>query len=366
MAKVLFRGVTKAFGKTIAVDHMDLEVADKQFVVLVGPSGCGKTTALRLLAGLEETTSGEIYIGERPVNDVPPKDRNIAMVFQNYALYPHMNVYNNMAIGLKLRKFSAPEIDGRVREAAAILDLTELLDRKPAALSGGERQRVAMGRAIVRKPDVFLFDEPLSNLDAKLRIRMRAEIKQLHARLETTVIYVTHDQVEAMTLADQIVVMNKGLIMQRGTPLEVYRHPKNLFVAGFIGAPSMNFLQVKVSKEEGGIRLKAEGVDFLLPQGEFSSIGPWADGEIIIGVRPEHLLLADSAPVGPQQALIQGAVQVIEPLGAQTLVHLDVGKQAVVAICEPEISLPRERLCGFTADIEKLHFFHPKTEAALF
>ena len=218
MAGVLLKQVTKDFAKTAAVKGVDLEVADRQFLVLVGPSGCGKTTVLRLIAGLEQPTRGDIFIGDRLVNEVAPKDRNIAMVFQNYALYPHMNVYKNLAIGLKLRKFAKNEIDRRVREAADILGLTEYLDRKPAALSGGERQRVAMGRAIVRKPDLFLFDEPLSNLDAKLRIKMRAEIKQLHARLETTVIYVTHDQVEAMTLADQIVVMNRGVIMQRGAP----------------------------------------------------------------------------------------------------------------------------------------------------
>src|SRR5262245_16749134 len=245
MAGVLLKQVSKVFAKTVAVENIDLDVADRQFLVLVGPSGCGKTTVLRLIAGLEEPTSGDIYIDGRRVNDVAPKDRNIAMVFQNYALYPHMNVYKNLAIGLKLRKFAKDEIDRRVREAADILGLNELLERKPAALSGGERQRVAMGRAIVRKPDLFLFDEPLSNLDAKLRIKMRAEIKQLHARLQITVIYVTHDQVEAMTLADQIVVMNRGVIMQRGAPLEVYSQPKNIFVAGFIGAPSMNFLKVR-------------------------------------------------------------------------------------------------------------------------
>jgi multiple sugar transport system ATP-binding protein len=365
MAKVLFKNVTKTFGETIAVDHIDLEVADKQFVVLVGPSGCGKTTALRLLAGLEETTSGEIYIGDRLVNEVSPKDRNVAMVFQNYALYPHMNVYKNLAIGLKLRKFDAQEIDRRVREAATILELTKLLDRKPAALSGGERQRVAMGRAIVRKPDVFLFDEPLSNLDAKLRIRMRAEIKQLHARLETTIIYVTHDQVEAMTLADQIVVMNRGIIMQHGSPLEVYRHPRSLFVAGFIGAPSMNFLRVKVSKDDARLRFNADGIDVSLPAGEFGSIGQSINGEMIIGVRPEHLSIAADGQAALNQGLIEGIVQVTEPMGSQTLVHLEVGKQQVVAICDSEKSPPCGHRCGLMADGRKLHLFDPKTEQAL-
>ncbi len=250
MAGLELKEVTKKFGKTMAVDRIDLDVKDKEFLVLVGPSGCGKTTTLRMVAGLEEVTEGEIYIGERKVNDVPPKDRDIAMVFQNYALYPHMNVYKNMAFGLKLRNLPREEIDRRVNDGARILGIEELLGRKPRELSGGQRQRVAMGRAIVRKPQVFLFDEPLSNLDAKLRVQMRGELAKLHERLETTIIYVTHDQIEAMTLANRIAVMDNGLIMQLGSPLEVYNNPRNLFVAGFIGSPAMNFLDVHVGEED--------------------------------------------------------------------------------------------------------------------
>jgi multiple sugar transport system ATP-binding protein len=362
MAGVLLKQVSKRFAKTMAVDNIDLDVADRQFLVLVGPSGCGKTTVLRLIAGLEEPTSGDIYIGACRMNDVAPKDRNIAMVFQNYALYPHMNVYKNLAIGLKLRKFAKDEIDRRVREAAEILGLNEHLERKPAALSGGERQRVAMGRAIVRKPELFLFDEPLSNLDAKLRIKMRAEIKQLHARLETTIVYVTHDQVEAMTLADQIVVMNRGVIMQRGAPLEVYDRPKNLFVAGFIGAPSMNFFTVRLAKIDGSPHLSAAGVRVPLSEERMTHLGPWIDQEIILGVRPEHLTLAEA---GEKHDSIEGVVRVIEPLGAQTLVHVRSGRQDFVALCDPaEAPAVNQKACFATA-AGKLHLFDPATEAAL-
>ncbi len=362
MAGVLLKQVTKDFAKTAAVKGVDLEVADRQFLVLVGPSGCGKTTVLRLIAGLEQPTSGDIFIGDRLVNEVAPKDRNIAMVFQNYALYPHMNVYKNLAIGLKLRKFAKNEIDRRVREAADILGLTEYLDRKPAALSGGERQRVAMGRAIVRKPDLFLFDEPLSNLDAKLRIKMRAEIKQLHARLETTVIYVTHDQVEAMTLADQIVVMNRGVIMQRGAPLEVYNHPQNLFVAGFIGAPSMNFFNVCPAKLDGKIRLTAEGITLALPEPSTTTLQAWMNRELILGVRPEYLTLTEP---GTRRHSIEGVVEVLEPLGAQTLVHVRSGKQAFVALCDPTESLAVDQKACFAIAADKFHLFDPKSEAVL-
>jgi multiple sugar transport system ATP-binding protein len=362
MARVLLKQVSKEFANKAAVHQVDLEVADRQFLVLVGPSGCGKTTVLRLIAGLEQPTNGEIYIGDRLVNEVAPKDRNIAMVFQNYALYPHMNVYKNLAIGLKLRKFAKNEIDRRVREAADILGLTDYLDRKPAALSGGERQRVAMGRAIVRKPDLFLFDEPLSNLDAKLRIKMRAEIKQLHARLETTVIYVTHDQVEAMTLADQIVVMNRGVIMQRGAPLEVYHHPKNLFVAGFIGAPSMNFFKVRPARIDGTIQLIAHGIKSVVPGEKATLLGAWMDRELILGVRPEHLTLTES---GEKAGSIEGVVQVLEPLGAQTLVHVRSGDQDFVALCDPaEAPAVNQKAC-FAIAADKFHLFDSNSETAL-
>jgi multiple sugar transport system ATP-binding protein len=362
MAGVLLKQVSKAFAKTAAVNDVDLEVADRQFLVLVGPSGCGKTTVLRLIAGLEPPTSGEIFIGARRVTDLAPKDRNIAMVFQNYALYPHMNVYKNLAIGLKLRKFAQVEIDRRVREAADILGLNDYLERKPAALSGGERQRVAMGRAIVRKPDLFLFDEPLSNLDAKLRIKMRAEIKQLHARLQTTVIYVTHDQVEAMTLADEIVVMSHGVIMQRGAPLDVYNRPKNLFVAGFIGAPSMNFFTVRMGKIDGAIHLIADGVNLAVPEEKTTQLGAWMERDVILGVRPEHLTLAEP---GEKRRSIEGVVQVLEPLGAQTLVHVSSGQQNFVALCDPaETPAVNQKAC-FAVGTGKIHLFDPTSEAAL-
>src|SRR6201991_4527119 len=256
MAQVALRNIVKMFDKTPAVQGIDLDIADREFIVLVGPSGCGKSTTLRMIAGLKEATSGEIFIGDQLVNDVPPKDRDIAMVFQNYALYPHMTVFENMSFGLRLKKFPKAEIKQWVDDAARILDITELLDRKPRQLPGGQRQRVAMGRAIVRNPKVFLFDEPLSNLDAKLRVQMRTEIKKVHQKVKTTTVYVTHDQVEAMTLADRVVVMNKGLIEQIGTPHELYHHPRTRFVAGFIGSPAMNFIPCKLEQADGGLSIR--------------------------------------------------------------------------------------------------------------
>jgi multiple sugar transport system ATP-binding protein len=362
MAKLLLKEVSKHFGTAPAVNRINLDIADKQFVVLVGPSGCGKTTALRLIAGLEEPSEGEIYIGERKVNGVAPKDRDIAMVFQNYALYPHMDVYKNMAIGLRLRKLNRDEIDRRVREAADQLGLTALLDRKPAALSGGERQRVAMGRAMVRKPAVFLFDEPLSNLDAKLRIRMRAEIKQLHRRVETTIIYVTHDQVEAMTLADQMVVMKQGIIMQRGAPLEVYNRPSNLFVAGFIGAPSMNFLEVNVVRNGDEFRLRAEGIEIPLAEPHSAALAGWGERQVILGVRPEHLALGAN---GAAAGRLEGAIQIIEPLGAETLIHLRAGGQEIIAMCKPETAPTVDSRVTLSAATDKIHLFDPQSETAI-
>jgi multiple sugar transport system ATP-binding protein len=364
VAGVALKEIGKTFGRTPAVRNVTLEIADKKFVVLVGPSGCGKTTVLRLVAGLEQVTTGEIYIGGRRVNDVAPKDRNVAMVFQNYALYPHMDVYKNLAVGLQLRKLPAREIDARVREAAAMLGLGDLLDRKPAALSGGERQRVAMGRAIVRKPDLFLFDEPLSNLDAKLRIRMRAEIKQLHARLQTTVIYVTHDQTEAMTLADEIVIMNRGAVMQRGAPLEVFNNPKNLFVAGFMGAPSMNFARVRVAGAEGALRLTADGIELPLPADRFRFLSSWSRGELVLGVRPEHILPKQG---GSQETggAIEGVVELYEHLGTQTLIHLAVGDQKIVALADAARLPPANTRARFSVDPENIRLFDPATEAAL-
>jgi len=310
MAGVALRNVWKRFGETVAVENADLEIRDREFVVLVGPSGCGKSTTLRMIAGLEEISEGEVLIGDRVVNRVPPKDRNIAMVFQNYALYPHWSVFENMAFGLKIRRMPREEIRRRVRDAAEVLGIGHLLERKPKALSGGQRQRVAMGRAIVRDPEVFLFDEPLSNLDAKLRVQMRVEISRLHNRLKTTVIYVTHDQVEAMTLADRIVIMSEARIQQVGTPLELFDHPKNLFVAGFIGSPAMNFLQGTVA--DGAVKV----YDHVFPVDR--SLGLAAGDEATLGVRPHHVDPVDRGGPGRFKA----RVDVVEMMGAENYAYL--------------------------------------------
>ncbi|OLD39858.1 MAG: glycerol-3-phosphate ABC transporter ATP-binding protein, partial [Armatimonadetes bacterium 13_1_40CM_3_65_7] len=317
MARVQLAGVTKKFGAVTAVNEITLEIPDKQFTVLVGPSGCGKTTALRLIAGLEEATAGDIFIGERRVNDVPPKDRDIAMVFQNYALYPHMTVYDNMAFGLRLRKYPKTEIDRRVK--------------KPKQLSGGQRQRVALGRAIVREPQVFLMDEPLSNLDAKLRVQTRAEIKKLHARLQTTTIYVTHDQVEAMTMGDRIVVMKDGLVQQVDTPLNLYDRPANLFVAGFIGSPAMNFIDSALADAGGKLLIDAGSFRLEVPSDLVSQARPWAGRRVVFGVRPEDI--ADRAMAnGAQPAwTIKATVDVHEPLGSDSILYLTAGAHSIVA-----------------------------------
>jgi multiple sugar transport system ATP-binding protein len=332
MAQVTLRKVVKMYDEVQAVRGIDLDITDKEFIVLVGPSGCGKSTTLRMIAGLEEISGGDIAIGGDVVNDVPPKDRDIAMVFQNYALYPHMNVYENMSFGLKLKRTPKDEIDRRVKQAAQILDITELLDRKPKQLSGGQRQRVAMGRAIVRDPKVFLFDEPLSNLDAKLRVQMRTEIKRLRERVATTTIYVTHDQVEAMTLADRIVILNHGRIEQIGTPEDVYDRPASTFVAGFIGAPPMN----------------------LLPAAAFPFAGQLSD-KLLLGVRPEHLVWANG------NALIEGTALVVEPLGSDTLVSLEVAGTPLVARLPPRTVRRKGEAVRLTADPANLHFFDKAT-----
>src|SRR5579871_334736 len=290
MAEVALRNVTKRFDHVEAVRGISLDIPNNEFVVLVGPSGCGKSTTLRMVAGLEEVTAGDIYIGGEIVNDLPPKDRDIAMVFQNYALYPHMTAFENMSFGLKLRRFPKDEIKRRVDNAARILDIAELLDRKPKALSGGQRQRVAMGRAIVRNPKVFLFDEPLSNLDAKLRVQMRTEIKRVHQKVKTTTVYVTHDQVEAMTLADYIVVMNRGHIEQMGTPHEVYHAPKTRFVAGFMGSPAMNFIPCTLEQNAAALSVRlADGVSFPVPESRLPRYRPVVGKSLIFGLRPEHI-----------------------------------------------------------------------------
>ena len=329
MAEVNLDRVRKVYkgdtGDVLAVDQFNLLIKDREFVVLVGPSGCGKTTTLRMIAGLEEVTEGTITIGTRVVNHVPPKDRDIAMVFQNYALYPHMSVYKNMAFGLRLRGVAKAEIDQRVREAAQILGISELLDRKPKALSGGQRQRVAVGRAIVRQPAAFLFDEPLSNLDAKLRVEMRAELKKLHHRLATTMIYVTHDQVEAMTLADRVVVMNQAHVQQVGTPLEIYDYPRNRFVAGFLGTPSMNFAAGRLESENGSVvfRLKNSGGQVTLPARMASRLQGSVGQEVTLGVRPEDIgHRSEGQFAGPGNRL-ELVVRVVEMLGDEQVVHLE-------------------------------------------
>ena len=327
MARVRFEQVSKVFDKSVtAVDAFDLEIKDKEFVVLVGPSGCGKSTTLRMIAGLELPTTGKIYIGDKLVNDVLPKDRDIAMVFQNYALYPHMTVYENIAYGLRLRKFPKRVIDEKVREAARSLDITELLDRKPKALSGGQRQRVAIGRAIVREPQVFLMDEPLSNLDAKLRNQMRAEILTLRERINTTFVYVTHDQTEAMTLGDRIVIMKDGVIQQVGTPQQVFVHPANRFVAGFIGTPQMNFFRGTLHCEDGVFSVQVENFRVVLSEEKQKRLREQGalPGEVIVGIRPEHLQIGDSG--------ISARIGVREMMGSSIHVHLTAQDRDVVAV----------------------------------
>src|SRR5437660_6857216 len=315
MAEVALRNIVKTFDRTPAVAGIDLDIADREFVVLVGPSGCGKTTTLRMVAGLEEATSGEIYIGDQLVNDVPPKDRDIAMVFQNYALYPHMRVFDNMAFGLKLRKFPKTEIKKRVQDAAAILGIEELLERKPKALSGGQRQRVAVGRAIVRQPKVFLFDEPLSNLDAKMRVQMRTEITKLHQRLQATMIYVTHDQVEAMTMGDRIVVMNNGKVQQIDTPLKLYNEPDNLFVAGFLGSPPMNFIDGELKQERDAIVFKEmQGGTIQVRFANRPQVREFLGKPMLLGIRPEDIEVAQFSKTGNTTASFPAIVDIAEPM----------------------------------------------------
>jgi len=363
MATVEMKGIGKVYdGGVRAVDNANITVNDREFLVLVGPSGCGKTTTLRMVAGLEDITEGELYIDGKLVNDVPPKDRDIAMVFQNYALYPHMSVYDNMAFGLKIRKYPKQEIQSRVKEAAQILDIEELLDRKPKALSGGQRQRVAVGRAIVRKPKVFLFDEPLSNLDAKLRVQMRAEISALHNRLQATMIYVTHDQVEAMTMADKIVVLKNGVIQQIGSPLELYNHPVNRFVAVFIGSPPMNFMTVTL-KEDGGRLIADEGGNEIEITGATAElVKPYVGKEIIFGVRPEDLIYQEK---GATPKSFKTTVQVIEPLGAEIHLYIETAKHSFIARVAPRFEFHVGDEAYFEADMNKVIFFDMETEKAI-
>ncbi len=354
MAKVILENISKSFGDNEILHNINLEIHDGEFLVLVGPSGCGKSTLLRIIAGLEETTSGDVYIGSQQVTDVEPKNRDIAMVFQNYALYPHMNVYDNMAFGLKLKKHAEEDIQKRVAEAADILDIEDYLKRRPKELSGGQRQRVAVGRAIVRKPAVFLFDEPLSNLDAKLRVQMRTEIKKLHARLKTTMIYVTHDQVEAMTMGDRIFVMKDGYLMQSEAPLKLYNQPANKFVAGFIGSPAMNFLDVHVSLN-GGINFDGDSLQLNYPKAEYSGLKNYAERQIVLGVRPEHL------PLTASNEGLQAELEVSELMGSESYLYTKVGATQVVARVQAAHTQKTGDSLNFLPEFNNLHFFDAGT-----
>src|SRR5271168_1987903 len=365
MAQVALRNIVKTFDKTPAVRGIDLDIADREFIVLVGPSGCGKSTTLRMIAGLEEATSGEIYIGDQLVNDVPPKDRDIAMVFQNYALYPHMTVFENMSFGLRLKKFPKPEIKRRVEHAAGILGITDLLDRRPRQLSGGQRQRVAMGRAIVRNPKVFLFDEPLSNLDAKLRVQMRTEIKRVHQMVKTTTVYVTHDQVEAMTLADRVVVMNGGSIEQIATPQDLYHHPKTRFVAGFIGSPAMNFMRCRLEQNGSGLRVRvSDKVCLPVPASQTGRFQPLNGKELIFGLRPEHIT-EPRRNDRDQQCEFAATLDVVEPMGMETMVYFTVDGQEICGRVDPEsVAGPGESMRLY-ADMDRMHLIDPQSGAVL-
>jgi multiple sugar transport system ATP-binding protein len=365
MAQVALRNIVKTFDRTPAVQGIDLDISDREFIVLVGPSGCGKSTTLRMIAGLEEATSGEIYIGDQLVNDVPPKDRDIAMVFQNYALYPHMTVFENMSFGLRLKKFPKPEIRERVQAAARILDITDLLDRRPKQLSGGQRQRVAMGRAIVRNPKVFLFDEPLSNLDAKLRVQMRTEIKKIHQTVTTTTVYVTHDQIEAMTLADRVVIMNGGRIDQIGTPHEVYHKPRTQFVAGFIGSPTMNFLPCRLVENGAGLTVRlSDWLALPVPASREARYRPRVGHELIFGLRPEHFR-EGRGDIPPGMAAFEARLDVVEPMGMETMVYFLVDGVEVCGRVDPAAAGTVGEPMRLVADVNQMHLIDPRTELVI-
>ncbi len=365
MTQLKFNNVSKRYGKIEVVHSINLDINDKEFLVLVGPSGCGKSTLLRMIAGLEEISEGTISLGDRVINDVAPKDRGLAMVFQNYALYPHMNVYDNMAFGLKQRKTPKEDIQKRVEEVGEILGLQDLLLRKPHELSGGQRQRVAMGRAMVRKPSVFLFDEPLSNLDAKLRIQMRAEIKMLHQRVNSTMVYVTHDQVEAMTLADRIVVLKDGYIEQVGTPLELFLNPANSFVAGFIGTPPMNLIPSNIKKEGETYALDfGTGLRIPIPPRPESKIG---DGQnVLMGIRTEEITIADGRTDIPPEWIFDGLVKVVEPLGNENHLHVELQGVTFVARCEGRRIVRAGEKIEVAFNLEQLHIFDTKTKKVIY
>ncbi len=367
MANVSLRHVYKIYdGGVTAVTDFNLEIADKEFIILVGPSGCGKSTTLRMIAGLEDISKGELYIGDTLANDVAPKDRDIAMVFQNYALYPHMTVYDNMAFGLKLRKFSKEEIKRRVEEAARILGIEQYLDRKPKALSGGQRQRVALGRAIVRNPKVFLLDEPLSNLDAKLRAQMRTEISKIYQRLGTTFIYVTHDQTEAMTMGTRIVVMKDGVVQQIDTPQNLYEHPVNMFVAGFMGSPQMNFLDAKMSEEDGGYYLTFAGGKIKIPESRLNDkVKAMVGKEVTFGIRPENVSDEDRYLKAHSDAIVEVKVDITEMMGAETYLYVNCGGVNMIARVDPSTTAKVGDTIKVAFDISKLHIFDKDTSLTL-
>ncbi|MET4230251.1 ABC transporter ATP-binding protein [Bradyrhizobium sp. 482_C4_N1_1] len=366
MADVALRKVVKRYDDVEAVRGIDLDIADHEFIVLVGPSGCGKSTTLRMIAGLEDISDGDIMIGGDVVNDVPPKDRDIAMVFQNYALYPHMTVAENMSFGLRLKHFPKAEIKARVTEAARLLDITDLIDRKPKQLSGGQRQRVAMGRAIVRNPKVFLFDEPLSNLDAKLRVQMRIEIKKVHQKVRTTTVYVTHDQVEAMTLADRVVVMNKGRIEQIGTPNELYHKPATRFVAGFIGSPAMNFIPCRLEDVGGALQIRlTDRIAFALPQARAARYNalPRTD-KLLLGLRPEHLT-ESHAHLGPGVETFDTVLDVTEPMGMETLVYFGLDGTPICGRVDPNAGAKDGAPMRLAMDLNNMHLLNEDTGVVL-
>lgn len=371
MAQVRLQHIYKRYaGNVTAVSDFDLDIHDKEFLVLIGPSGCGKSTTLRMIAGLEDISEGDLYIGDRKVNDVAPKDRDIAMVFQSYALYPHMNVYENMAFGLQLRKFSKEEIDRRIQDAAHILDITHLLNRKPKALSGGQRQRVALGRAIVREPQVFLMDEPLSNLDAKLRVQMRTEIAKLHKRLETTIIYVTHDQTEAMTMGNRIVVMKDGFIQQVATPTEIYHYPANQFVAGFIGSPCMNFISGKLEEIDGHIHFVSNGVNVTLPQDKANIVRTrsYVGKEVIFGIRPEDFYSDyQFLENNPFDSRVSAVIDVVENMGSEQYIYFsNMNNNQVVARLDAREHVKVGSSIHLGMDLNKIHLFDNETDLAIF
>jgi multiple sugar transport system ATP-binding protein len=365
MAELVFKNLVKQYGTNTVVQDFSLTIRDKEFIVLVGPSGCGKTTTLRMVAGLEEITAGELTINGRLVNDVESKDRDIAMVFQSYALYPHMSVFENMAFGLELRKFPRPEIERRVGEAAQILCIAHLLQRKPKELSGGQRQRVALGRAIVREPQVFLMDEPLSNLDANLRVQMRAEIAKLRHRLQATVVYVTHDQTEAMTMGDRIVVMKDGFIQQVDTPMKLYQEPANLFVAKFIGSPAMNFLTARLVEKAGVLSLAAPGVVLPVAVAHRARLLPHAGKEVIIGIRPDAIHDEESFLVAHREWCLDVRIDVVEPMGSESYIYFSLNAENIVARVSPASSARVMTAHCVAFDMDQAHYFDPQTQEAI-